>query len=77
MDYDRETLNQFFGKILQDLQDLKNAFKQNAIDKNIVGKEFREAFKVLPVYCKIHSSFIFRDGKKNTKFVFKTQSKHF
>ena len=46
MDYDRETLNQFFTKILQDLQDLKGTFKQDAIDRNIVGKEFREAFKV-------------------------------
>jgi len=75
MDYDRETLNQFFTKILQDLQDLKSTFKQNAIDKNIVGKEFREAFKVEHSIQNSHSSPIFRHGKKNTRFVYKTPSR--
>ena len=47
MEFDRESLKQFFAKFLQEFQDIKNIFKQEVTDSNIVGKQFRESFKVV------------------------------
>jgi len=47
MEYDRESIKNFFTKLLQDFQEIKATFKQDVTDKYIVGKKFREAFKVI------------------------------